>query len=106
MKEYLEYYTLASFDDKSYKFSMMPCKEYNDISLEIDNRLGKEYYDNSVYIYGEEFYDVIKTWIIEKEVKDGESFTTILKDIPLEDFNVILQLLERSLELGWYKLEK
>lgn len=105
MKDYLYYHILASNDDKSYKLDYSSDYDFPTVSLNIDNRLGKEYFDNPNYIYGDEFYDIIKLWVEESKVNNGEAFTDIVKDIPLEDFETILEILEKGIELG-FNLDK
>jgi hypothetical protein len=96
------YTTIASYDTENYKLSALLNEDgsYSMCSFEFTDKDGKEaFWDNPSWIYGDKFYKVIKLWIEENKVLNGEAFSEILEYIPLKDFEIIYEMLEYGKKL-------
>jgi hypothetical protein len=99
MKEFFEYTILQDYQEK-YK---LECQN-KQVTLDITYIGGRplEYIDNPTYIF-ETLYPILKLWCTEKKVEDGEEFGEIAKIIDIQDFELIFNMLNRSIELNWNK---
>jgi predicted ribosome-associated RNA-binding protein Tma20 len=100
------YTTIASMDGYE-KYKLTALLNYSDNiyempSLEIISSNGQEvFWDSNTYLFVT-LYGLIKLWVTEKKVEDGEEFSEVVKIIPLDDWPVIYELLEQGLKLGFY----
>lgn len=106
MEELLVYTTIASYEgEEKYKLTVGIEEDgtYYMPSLTFISKSGLEvYYDNEEYIFNE-LYNVLDTWFTEKKVTDLDTLVETLKSIPVEDFQVVLDILNKGLQLGFYK---
>jgi len=60
----------------------------------------KDSWDNPFYIWND-LYDTLYHWLKDKEIIDKELFSDIVRDIPIQDFEEVFDLLEFGIKLGF-----
>lgn len=105
MEEKIMIYTTIACVNDEYKLSAFLEEDgsYTMTSLDFTDKSGiKAYWDNEDYIYGE-LYNMLECWFTEKKATDLVTLVDVLESIPVEDLEVVYDILNKGLQLGFYK---